>query len=519
VDLGSRIFNDAENKGARVSGQLNGLEGTIVYLYADRNVDGIPDSTAIMSQTTNFAGDYLFTDLRPGTYLVEIVPPPGFVSSTGRQGWLTGPYEGPESPDPNAGPGGGINNDDNGDTRPDGRIFSKPMTLTSRQENALDSSLDPNTNRTLDFGVFKPLSLGNLVWDDLNDNGLLDNGETGIDGVVVNLYYDANFDSVVDGAELATPVTTTMTTNGGEYLFRHLGRGNYVVALAPSNFAGGGALVGYLSSDAVDAGTIGDYEPGPDPDDPVGPHNNPIDNDDNGQVSAAQSGGHEIVSKAVTLAADKAPTGEQPNNDLLTPDKNANLAVDFGVYLPFSLGNRVWFDVNNNGQQETGEAGIGDVLLNLYLSDGNTKLAYTYSDANGYYRFDNLRAGQYIVEIAPNNFITGTEAARGVLLNGKSSSSDEGDVNQNVDRHDNGAGNLVDVNSGVRSQIVQLGLGGIEPRNEADLAGGANPQGTQDNFANLTVDFGFYNIQPTALEETTEPHVSNGRVFIPQVRR
>lgn len=516
VSLGSRVFNDAENKGYRVSGQLNGLEGAIVYLYNDRNLDNQPDGTAILSQTTNFAGDYLFTELRPGGYLVEVAPPPGFLSSSGRQGSaLVGPYEGSAAPDPNVGPGGGYNNDDNGITRGDGRIFSRSILLTNREENALDSSLDPNTNRTLDFALYQPLSLGNLVWDDLNDNGLLDGAEVGIDGVTVNLYHDANFDGSVEGAELQTPVASTVTTQGGRYLFRYLGRGNYVVELAAANFTGAGVLADYHSSSDATAGVQGAYEPAPDPDDLVGPNNQAIDNDDNGQTAVATTGST-VQSKVVTLEAGKEPQNETLGNDPTTPDANANLTVDFGLYVPFSLGNRVWLDANNNGQIDGGEAGIGGVLVELYLTDGLTRTGSTVTDAQGYYRFDGLTAGDYMAEVSPYNFITDTEYANGVLLHYLSSTPDAGSPNADSDSRDDGVGRTPSSNTGIRSQPLTLGLGPLEPTQESDLAALPNAQGARDAFANMTLDFGFFTTaclgnrvwqdsNANGLQEATEP--------------
>ncbi|MFN8490287.1 MAG: SdrD B-like domain-containing protein [Caldilineaceae bacterium] len=493
VSIGSRIFDDAENKCYRVSGQLNGLINTVVYLYEDRNDDSIPDGTAIMSQTTNFAGDYLFVNLRPGTYMVQIVPPSGYVSSTGKQGSLTdGPCEGLQSIDPDEGPGGGINNDDNGIVQSNGQIFSKPMTLTDREENAADSSLDPDTNRTLDFGVFRPLSLGNLVWDDLNDDGLFDNGELGLDGVMVNLYHDENFDGVISGPELTTPVATTLTQNGGQYLFTGLGRGVYAVELAASNFQVGGRLAGYVSSDGAANGHPKLYEPAPSPDDPIGPQGNPIDNDDNGQMNQTQNNELSLLSSMVTLQANNEPQGETPNNDPTTPDANANLTVDFGVYQPFSLGNRVWLDANNNGRVDADEHGIANVVVDLYLGDGITKTGSTTTDANGYYRFDVLPAGNYIAEVNASNFMTASETTAGVLFGEQSSTPDEVDPNSDLDSGDNGVGNAPDPQNGIRSAPVQLGLGGVEPVQESDLVSGTTPQGSNDNFANMTVDFGFY---------------------------
>ena len=65
------------------------------------------------------------------------------------------------------------------------------------------------------------------------------------------------------------------------------------------------------------------------------------------------------------------------------------------------LGDRLWADENGNGVQEACELPLADVLVNLYDADG-TRLAYTYTNANGQYTFTNssttgenwLNAGQ-----------------------------------------------------------------------------------------------------------------------------
>src|SRR5688572_17411447 len=60
------------------------------------------------------------------------------------------------------------------------------------------------------------------------------------------------------------------------------------------------------------------------------------------------------------------------------------------------LGNRVWFDTDQNGIQDPGEGGIGGVCVNLY-DDASKLLQQTTTDSNGYYAFD-VEAGRYIVE-------------------------------------------------------------------------------------------------------------------------
>ena len=111
-------------------------------------------------------------------------------------------------------------NDDNAGTDP-----SPPTNegLLGRGENF---EQDEDSDLTVDFGFFRPMSIGNRIWLDngadttapnnfnaaqFND-GVLNGDEVGIDGVTVLLYYDSNRDGTVDGGD--TPLSTT-TINGG----------------------------------------------------------------------------------------------------------------------------------------------------------------------------------------------------------------------------------------------------------------------------------------------------------------
>jgi len=63
---------------------------------------------------------------------------------------------------------------------------------------ALDSNPNPSgttpttlssggTDLTADFGYYKPVTIGDFVWDDTNGNGIQDSGEAGINGVTLTL--------------------------------------------------------------------------------------------------------------------------------------------------------------------------------------------------------------------------------------------------------------------------------------------------------------------------------------------
>lgn len=80
-----------------------------------------------------------------------------------------------------------------------------------------------------------------------------------------------------------------------------------------------------------------------------------------------------------------------------------------------SLGNFVWEDSNGDGLQDSGEPGIGGVVVELWGRGGDglfgtaddNKLNEKTTDVDGLYVFTNLPAGQYQVRLASSNFETG----------------------------------------------------------------------------------------------------------------
>jgi protocatechuate 3,4-dioxygenase beta subunit len=373
TSLGDLVWYDANNNGV-VDGSAAGIDGVIVELYADADADGTPDGTTpLATTTTSGGGRYRFNNLASGTYVVYLPGSNfdggalgGYDSSTGAPA-ATGPYE------PGKDSNTDIDNDDNGSNV--GGIISRPVTLTPGGEPTGDGDGDANSNLTVDFGMFRYVSLGDLVWNDVDNNGVVNGGEAGIDGVTVELYLDMNADGVPDSP---TPLATTTTSGGGYYLFDTLYPGTYVVSLPGSNFAAGGPLAGFATSTGRAAYATGPYEPGAAP-------NNDTDNDDNGSGS-----GGRIVSGPVTLISGSEPTTDGDS------DPDSNLTVDFGVFRPASLGSIVWDDTNHNGQRDQGEAGVPNVTVTLYDASV-TALATTATDGAGFYTFTNLPPGTYSI--------------------------------------------------------------------------------------------------------------------------
>jgi hypothetical protein len=70
---------------------------------------------------------------------------------------------------------------------------------------------------------------------------------------------------------------------------------------------------------------------------------------------------------------------------------------DAGIYIPKgSLGDRVWYDTDEDGEQDGGEMGVSGVTVALYDGNGNL-LKSTTTDGQGNYLFDGLLPGDYQV--------------------------------------------------------------------------------------------------------------------------
>src|SRR5437588_298258 len=93
---------------------------------------------------------------------------------------------------------------------------------------------------TVDFGYYRPVSIGDFVWVDTNGNGIQDFGEPGINGVTVHL-------SGTTGSGGSVSLDTVTAGNGG-YLFSGLAPGTYTLSINNTH----AALAGYTPT-AVNA--------------------------------------------------------------------------------------------------------------------------------------------------------------------------------------------------------------------------------------------------------------------------
>ena len=106
---------------------------------------------------------------------------------------------------------------------------------------ALPTGIGANDGVTIDPAETK-LLLGDVIWHDIDNDGIQDANEPGVDGVLVNLY------EVINGGNTFVISTTTMTTNtvSGFYQFDAVSGKNYMIEVAASNFVADGPLEGFV---------------------------------------------------------------------------------------------------------------------------------------------------------------------------------------------------------------------------------------------------------------------------------
>lgn len=344
--IGNQIFWDNNASGGQDWNE-SGISNVTVRLYLDKDTNGVYSAgdTLLRTNVTDGAGAYLFTGLARGNYVV-------FVDTNSPA--LAGAV-----------------------LRADPQMDGAPCPVPPAQDTTCDSqsgvTILPGVSfMGADFG-YQPAGgvIGDLLWLDLNTNGVFDAGERGIPYISVVLYGGS------------VPVATNATDADGFYTFGNLTNGTY--------------QVGVLTNDV-------EFPAG------LAPSSCPDGTLDNLAANIVVSGGH-IVNIGVQAVS------------------NADLTVDFGYRYAGgnSLSGTVGLDASPsdgllNGSAPSGvaadESPFADTLVYVYLwKDANgdavvdsgerALLASTLTAANGDYSFTGLPGGS---GTGTNRFIVSLQA-------------------------------------------------------------------------------------------------------------
>ena len=460
--VGDRVWLDANHNGRQDDAETSVADvGVALFL------DGGQEPLA--TTTTNADGFYIFDNLPKATYVVKFTAPAGYRFTT-----QTAP-----------GLANTVDSDPNADGVTASFLLDEDDDAPNMTKGLPAGFVGSYINNTVDAGLYVPLAIGDFVWSDTNGNGVQDTAEPGAPGVRVALTTAAGGPAHdAGGAEVAAVVTAA----DGRYHFDNLLAGSYVVTFsnlpAGSIFsparAGSSATKNDLKADGVSTATDSDPDPA------------------TGAASVvlpASGGSLELVT-----AADGALVAT-------FIDRTVDAGLTSGAY---SIGNRVWFDENDNGTFQAGEPGLANITVGVYpvAADGSTPAvaaATQVTDVDGYYRFDGLPAGRFVVKVEASNF-----AAAGHLVGFMSSKVDEVSPDADIDQNDNGVG-VGTGPSAVASGVITLGPGDSEPLNENATDLSVSGQGARDARANMTVDFGFSATIDLGVEKTVlTPELGEG---------
>ena len=211
----------------------------------------------------------------------------------------------------------------------------------------------PNATK-VDFAFVKPASVGNFVWFDANKNGLQDADEAGVPGVTVTLTDGAGNPVIdLDG----NPVKPVTTDANGKYEFTN--------------------LMPNVDRIVANAG------------------------EENYKIVFTVPAGYSATKSYAAVDGEKDSNGAE--SDVTLTEGQNDETVDFGLVADGTIGDTLFWDVDNNGGSAPSGAdkplaGV-TVTLTYTTPAGVQKTLTTVTDADGHYSFKDLAPGDYVVTV------------------------------------------------------------------------------------------------------------------------
>jgi hypothetical protein len=200
-----------------------------------------------------------------------------------------------------------------------------------------------------------PVNIGNFVWDDLDSDGLQDAGESGLAGVIVQLWNPAKTQLVAQTTTNASGNYTVVAPTPGDYRLRVVlpAAGD---AFSPKDATGVDTTDSDINPTGVDLGFTDTF------------------NIASNVISTT------IFDAGIIVFRTPTPTR--------TPT-------------PINIGNFVWHDLNSNGIQDAGEPGVAGITVQLWNAAKTTLLDSTTTNANGSYTVVAPIPGDYRIRVVP----------------------------------------------------------------------------------------------------------------------
>lgn len=317
IKIGDLVWNDLDHDGLQESGEP-GMSGVTVNLLS-----GV-DNTLVMTAITDAEGLYQFDDMPAGFYYIEFVLPANHLFTQ-----------------PNVDAGDLLDSDADQVTGKTGSL----MVVNNNSFMMWDAGLvlyEPPPRSNID--------IGDLVWKDLNGDGIQDLNEPGIGGVTVNLL------SGID----ETLVMSTQTSEAGLYLFEDMAPGYYLIEVVlPANYRF------TLLDQGIDDSKDSDIIP--------------------------ESG----KSAAFNVVANNAYLNNDAGLTVYVPPVESNITI----------GDKAWNDLDEDGIQDPQEPPMVGVGVRLVTAEQDAVILSTTTDYKGEYLFEDVPPGDYrIIFTLPAGF-------------------------------------------------------------------------------------------------------------------
>jgi uncharacterized repeat protein (TIGR01451 family) len=439
------VFNDANGDGVQNAGEA-GISGVTVAL------------SGVGSTTTDASGAYSFSSVAPGAYTVTETDPSGYTSTTTnvvyisvasggaatadfgdqQQGTISGTVfvdgngNGVLDPGEIGLPGTLVTLDGATPTYTDVNgnyvftgvsagshavVETDPVGYTSTTANTVPVVVPASGSATANFGDTLQGVVSGVVFSDANANGAQGPGEPGLGGVTVRLYDTGG-----------TLISTTTTLSSGAYSFFGVAAGAYTVRetdpsgftsttsnIAPINVSSGGAATADFGDQVIGsvAGTVFEDLNGNGVQDGGESGIGGVTVALSGVGTTTTAGNGTYVFTAVAaggyVVTETDPTGftsTTPNTVPVTVPSGGAANAQFGDIPQGTISGVVFADLNGNGTQDPGEAGIGGVTITVTgLSCPGPTGCTTTTAADGSYLFTGLGTGSYtVVETDPAGY-------------------------------------------------------------------------------------------------------------------